>query len=358
MEGQKEKRIEWVDISKAIAIIFVLIDHSYSKAHNNYRLAVISFCSVSLFIFLMGVTSYWSYDRSSENLKSILWKKCRNILLPYIVASIVYSLAETHFFDLEVFLNHLVHFNASLPFYYVLLYLQLIFAVPILYALLKNIDRYNHPLLLILLLFAGITLFAIIAIRRSNILDVYGGGGIFLGGTYLILLFLGMTFGKFIRQIEKIGQKLPVLSFVSCFTALILWWSFLWNNGLRLDMHMPFGSGINPPGLSLMVSAVLVAFTVFSFEQLMRRYEWTFVSRGFLKLAWMGKHTLYVFLYHKFFLDFVFPALKSRGVVIQIPLLRCVVYFIFMISGSLLIEFVIKNLKKEVVELWTQAKAK
>lgn len=64
---QKEK---WINISKAVAIMAVMIDHIHGILYDSYNVLYASFFSVSLFVLLMGVTSYWSYDNSENKIGS------------------------------------------------------------------------------------------------------------------------------------------------------------------------------------------------------------------------------------------------------------------------------------------------
>lgn len=152
---------------------------------------------------------------------------------------------------------HLVYFNAADPFYFVLLYLQLIFVNTILYRTINRCNRMSRGRL-VLKGILGIVIIAISALTTqfSNILDVYGGGGRLFGGTYLSLFYVGMIIAPYLivrwKKIYLFGTVIGA-SFL-----WILWYRFVSKNQFQLDSRFPFGKGINPPGVTLMCYAVIV----------------------------------------------------------------------------------------------------
>lgn len=72
----KEERIKWIDNSKGIGIIFVMLGHCYIDT--KFTFWFISF-HMALFFFLSGYTF-----RIKENYFSFLKKKIRTLLIPYI----------------------------------------------------------------------------------------------------------------------------------------------------------------------------------------------------------------------------------------------------------------------------------
>ena len=65
----------WIDIGKSFAIIAVLTDHLYRILYSRGSIQYFSWFSVSLFILLMGVTTYWTFDKKNETIwnVSICW---------------------------------------------------------------------------------------------------------------------------------------------------------------------------------------------------------------------------------------------------------------------------------------------
>lgn len=130
----------WVNVGKAIAILAVLIDHTKGYCYTDNYIQIASFFSVSLFILLMGVTTYWSFSKSKISLKMKVGGRILKIISAYALAVLVYLVCLTHHIDLNEYLTYFVHFNIAGPHYYVLLYLQLLLISPLLFYALKKID--------------------------------------------------------------------------------------------------------------------------------------------------------------------------------------------------------------------------
>jgi len=175
-ELKESQRVLWVDLAKTVAIIGVIIDHTKALYNNNIRIAYFSYYNVSLFIFLMGVTSYWSSKKQSgEKVQKRILKSCKNILIPYIIATFVYSVLIDRKFDFVVFLNRLVHFNASGPFYYVLLYIQLLLIAPFVISLMKASEKFAYPFIFEVIGLLMACVISWLTTNYTNVLDVYGG---------------------------------------------------------------------------------------------------------------------------------------------------------------------------------------
>lgn len=86
------KKSEWIDFAKLLAILAVLLDHTGNILYTRHDIAYLSFYSVGVFIIIMGITSYWSFDRMHSNLGNKIKKKCLGIMIPYLVASFFYCI--------------------------------------------------------------------------------------------------------------------------------------------------------------------------------------------------------------------------------------------------------------------------
>ena len=83
MEIAAKKRIEWIDILRGVAIIFVIIGHlTYFPGNNALKEAIYSF-HMALFFVLAGCTTNLSYKNAS--LWQFVKKKSVALLLPYTV---------------------------------------------------------------------------------------------------------------------------------------------------------------------------------------------------------------------------------------------------------------------------------
>ncbi|MBE6878116.1 MAG: acyltransferase [Ruminococcaceae bacterium] len=81
---QNKKRIAWVDVAKAIAIIFVLIIHYDRRAAGRIAALGLMFC-VQLFFFLSGMFA----NCEKYSLKEYIKRQAKALMLPYAVFSVI-----------------------------------------------------------------------------------------------------------------------------------------------------------------------------------------------------------------------------------------------------------------------------
>ena len=342
---------KWIDSAKLLAILAVMTGHCQYVIYTNNRIAYTSCFSVSLFILCMGITSFWSYERYEEALYKKVINKCVKIIIPYAIATVIYVIADIHFFDWDVFVNRLLNFNASAPFYYVCLYLGLVIVSPVVYVYINWADDKKHAWSWNSFGFLVLVGFSVLSINYSNIKNIYGGGGVVFGGTYIILLYIGMLFGKYMR--EKPTRDKSVLTAIVTLIVTITWIIFIWNNQFKLDSYFPFGKGLNPPGISLMIYAILIFAFVYSLGNLVSDIKSDRFVKIYDKIAGLGKHTLYIFLYHRLFIDYLIPlAAEGLGISIETKILKALVYFIIMISGSISIEYIFAQIKSKLIKIY------
>lgn len=350
----KTQRAYWVDFAKLIAILAVLTDHTSGILYANQRVTIYSYFSVNVFIIIMGVTSYWSYSKYTGNIPTKVLQGCWKILRPYIIATFVYGILIDNHFNFLLFLNRLVHFSASEPFYFVLLYIQLLFVVPLFYYFLLKTSTSKYECVLELLALFIVLIVSGLTTTFTNILDVWGGGGKLFGGTYLILLYIGMLFGKHLNQLKFQRFSFAAIVFLFIIIVTIAWANYFARNPFQLDSHFTglFGYGLNPPSISLIIYAILVTLTVRMLDIIAHFIP--IASKTVSKVALLGKHTLYIFLYHRIFLDFFIPRMsyRTRLVISNIWFLR-LFYFVCMIGGSIIIEFVFEKVHSTVVKIYS-----
>lgn len=175
----KTTQVKWINCAKMVAILAVLIDHTSGILYTDSKIAEASYFSVSLFIIIAGMTNYSSYSRIDRRWKNVF--KCKKILVDYAIATFVYYFAQTRFFDLKTYLQLLIGFDATGPFYFVLLYLQLTLISRFLFHYLQRCsETMNKETLYEMLGMLFIIFFSAISTNYTNILDVYGGGGYYL----------------------------------------------------------------------------------------------------------------------------------------------------------------------------------
>lgn len=142
MLNNKAEYFKWIDFLKGLAIIAVVLDHMYGTVYIDYRIQLMSFYSVTLFIILAGITSYISMEKrriSNYNFRYVI-TRLKPVLVKYMVATIIITTYNMRFFDLKVVLDKVLNFTASGPFYFIVFFCQLIIVSPILYLFLKKVE--------------------------------------------------------------------------------------------------------------------------------------------------------------------------------------------------------------------------
>ncbi len=346
--GRIGKRTVWVDVAKFLAILAVMTDHTEGILYESSDVAYFSYYSVSLFIIVMGITTMWSYSRNSESLAKKVRNKCIGMIRPYVIATVIYCIFMYKSFDLEAVIYHLIRFNATGAFYYVLLYIQLVLISPVLFCIFEKTKGKKWGIAVEAASFVIVICISSWTTNHSNILGVYGGGGKLFGGTYLILLYLGMWVGKYYGKISVKTVPAGILAAIMlCCT--IAWWRFIANDKCQIDLRFPFGEGFNPPGISLGLYAVLMALMLYFLETALLSHPDGIPMKIMEAFAFLGKHTLYIFLYHRFILDIVIPYISAvSGIVIWNVWIKRIIYFLFMTGGSMLLEYILTHVRKAV----------
>ena len=147
----------------------------------------------------------------------------------------------------------------------------------------------------------------------------------------------------------RVFAKRSLLKSVSIFIIAgllwLVWWRFICTDRYTIDAKLPFGGGFNPPSISEFLLALSMLFACYGGITLFERNKYTIaIIKPF---AWIGKHTLYIFLYHRLFLDF----LLTPYVVIANVHVKRIVYLAVMFFGSILIDAAVNGLKNGYMKL-------
>lgn len=324
-------RIQWINWAKFVAICAVLVDHSYGILYSNHEVAWASYFSVSLFIIVSGMTSYISNQtRPDEKWHETFWRTSAKMIIAYLMAAFLCFVMKTRSFHVKEYCIGVLKFNIQGPFYFVALYLQLMIINRILYNLVSKLSLKKN-----FLLGGCILIIATVTTQYTNILNIYGGGGKLFGGTYLFCYYIGMMFIKY--DVFSDNIKRGIFFAVSGAIGYFVWWKFVCIDQLVIDSKLPFGSGMNPPGVSLFIMSILVLGLVYGLCMLLQRLNLNLVVDS---VSWLGAHTLYIFLYHRAFLD----VLSSR-IDLENQILKGIICFGAMVIGPMLIEWMMKVVK-------------
>ena len=307
-----------------------MVNHTYGVLFTDERFMWGSCYCVSLFILISGMLSYRSNLRHHYSYSKTVIHSLKKIVVAYIFATLIYDIFTYKIFDFTTFINNLILFNASGPLYYVLLYINLMLVSKILY----NFVAFKTRIFVIKDITIGYCVVAIayITTNYSNVLNIFGGGGKLLGGTYLFLFYLGMIFEKY-KILNRVTVVRSTATMVIGGIAFLICWHFACQDRLNTDNSMHFG-GFNPPGVTFMALALCMLLFCYGAFNLINQVKLLAWINKFI--SWLGSHTLYIFLFHRLWLDY----LLRPYVTISNPYIEYITYYGVMIAGSMLIEFI------------------
>lgn len=312
------KRIGLIDFLKGMAMLAVVVDHSFPVLYTNPNIQRFSFYSVTLFVFLSGITTYLSMQ--SKNVitydYSYVKKRIINVLIPYAVATGLSLIIINRFFDVGVFLKALVGFNTWTPYYFIVFFLQLVFISPVLFLIIKLIQKQKHKFLLYLFSVVIIIYLSSVFTKFTYVVDVYTAGRMILGGSYFLVFYLGLLFASFKLIINTTKQAATYsVIFIGLLSFFIIMYARQSPIILGLTNTLNFWQ-LNPPGVVLMVYATLVFGAFGSLYCLCEKTLPQNLMRIFTPIEVCGKYSMTIFLYHLLFLSL------CTQLVNQIPLIK------------------------------------
>ncbi|HJA92845.1 MAG TPA: acyltransferase [Candidatus Eisenbergiella merdipullorum] len=353
MKRTEKKSVIWIDCAKFLAILAVLVDHGKGILYEGETIQYISFFSVAVFFFLSGMTSWYSLERRRPEETFARWTARRvwRIFAPYMVAVAVCQFFKSGYsLSLGPYILWVLNFNLEGQFYFVLIYLQLIAAAPVLYLLTKYCRRGKFSFLWRLIYLGAAGTVSIFCMKHTFALQTYGGGNYLLGGTYLFLFVMGLIAADMQIRIRYRSRAVVCAAASTVVFAAVL--IFLLKDRLALDEAL-FGWAlrVNPPGITMTVYSLAVIFLIFSWCSLGVLTGSRAVARLLDALAWLGRYTLYIFLYHMLILEYLPAVLPFLD---EVSLLKAAVYLGVMIAlpvgGKLLYDRLRRSLLKKAAE--------
>ncbi len=280
-------RLVWLDFLKGLAILAVVANHVFDSRVPicpSDMFCELSFFKVSLFVICGGVSASLSFASCQE--PGSKWSKSVSRIVSllgyYTFALVLTRIVHTGRLDLDSFLSSWISFPAQ--FYFVLFFCELLLVAPIVHALLlKSRGKYLQSIACIV----GIMLVALYCMFCTKVPKVYGGGGHLLGGSYLFLFALGCFFALNV----PVSEKKTLIGIASVMMILLT---------VALARKIATGGSgglvwaLNPPGL-LRMGYALSLFIGFHF---LLKVRWLQSSRVVKWVAWLGRHSLDIFLYH------------------------------------------------------------
>lgn len=297
MSGMHE-RIKWIDAAKFVAWGGVMTQHVNNLFYYDQRIFKSTWYAVALFIIISGYLTACSYEKKGA---IHIRKRISDLLLTYSIATVLYVFYQERFLDVETLFFHIIHFDASGPFYYIWVYCQLIIISPILLGALNWADTEGKKKYLR----RTAVLMAVLFICYFNVtytsaFKLSSSGGHLGGGIWLFFWYMGMRLKAFLDYEFKYPK------FVFCLNVILLCiWEYIF---IFKDYIMYFPAMFGDTqisGLNWMhaLQAILVLLIVKSGIECVKSKNnsiWNIVVRV---ICLIGKNTLYIFLYHLLFLE-------------------------------------------------------
>ncbi len=209
--NKKDKLFE-LDYMRFIACFAVMIVHITATGVDEYIYGSFPYTLMLLinrslkfttpvFIFLSGVTSFYSYSNKNNKFNYIdfLIKRLSKVLAAYFIWCIIYYAAYIHLgyyaMDIGNFAKNVLQGTMSYHLYFVIIIVQMYIVGPLFYFLLKKTEKKIS-----ILIFAGIITYLCAEFIRFNLSD-----RLFLKYIvfYMLGIFVTMEYNKYLMWIKK-----------------------------------------------------------------------------------------------------------------------------------------------------------
>jgi hypothetical protein len=156
----------------------------------------------------------------------------------------------------------------------------------------------------------GVGVIAFLSIKYTFMLSV--PAGYMLGGTYLVLYYMGMVFAS--KNFKILNKTVHCCIAVVTLILVISWYMFIYHNNFAIDSKLPFGFGFNPPSVSLGIYGLLMGLFLFFAITLIECVDNVVVQTVIKILAKLGNYSLYIFLYHSLVRSIILRVLISNNI--------------------------------------------
>lgn len=250
-----KKHYKYLDALREIAMLAVVVDHTWQLAYSSEIILNLSSFLVTLFIFLAGITAFLSMDAKGIQGYDISYvkKRVKAVLVPYLISTAfcIFTNGWWHF-DFKEYVKAVILFNGEPAFYFVFFFLQLILVSPVLYLAVKVIfAKKKYHLLINTIIVALIVWIAYFCTEYTTMLDLHGAGYYLLGSSFLIVYFLGMICGVLLLN----GNSLKAVNVIGTISAagLVLYVAGVFLGYLtRNNYSLIYNKwSVNPPGFIL-----------------------------------------------------------------------------------------------------------
>lgn len=325
MVAQETNKKDWISIAKFGAIVGVILQHVHGYLYSNEHVGPSVCWAVGLFFMISGYNTLVSYERrKSFQIRGKLFR----IFVPYALSVGIYIIKSLHCFDMSVFWNALIHFDAVGPHYFVAGYLQLLLISPVLIGLVKWCEEKNR-FFRFCLSWIGIILICCVTTNWTNIVNISTGGGNLFAGPWLFFWFAGMFVGS-----EKpfCKGKMQLLSLILSTVLLIGWEYFFVIKGYNSNLSYIFGGSQVRMTWANAAEVILLFFWVKNVVEGFEKVSGKFGKAIMRPFVYIGDHTLYVYLYHILFLRVYQNRIDLTGGIYSF---LCI---LFIIAGPIVLE--------------------
>lgn len=343
-------RINWLDCAKTIAIMAVIIDHCNGLLYTNSQIAQASYYSTSLFVLLTGISASLSFDKDAKTNKIKIFRRLKNLFIQYLVATLIVTCFNNKFFDLKVFLSNLINFSAAGPYYYFVFLFQLIVISPFLIRWCKFCEKQKLSFFWHISTLLAMVILSAIAINYTFILAVHGGGRFLWGGTYCLLYYAGILLEEK-DCFKRRSRKFRLIMVVVLFGIWLIWWNGMCRGVLPFDKWLSrwWGEGFNPPSVNFMTFACITLFFCYAFFSLLDELQEADLIKWFINMfTWIGRNTLYIFLYHLLVGNIEFYVFTKFGMSLNGMVSR-IFYFIGMLVFPVAAKELFTGIRKRIV---------
>lgn len=249
-----KKRIKWIDIAKGMAIILMIVGHTIP--YNTFNIFIFSF-HMPLFVILSGIT--YKMPNNKGDIKNRLKKYVKQLLIPYIftllICTILFTLFNNNFSWLNVvkqfFKNLLwgngcdyvlfgINFKGVSPIWFLiaLFFSKLIFDIINYKTISKSIS--NNLVIYCFLALIGIMIGQFIWLPQNLDLVL----------VFLLYLYIGFTFNKYAKNIEKHKSVIFIICFI------------IWSICLGFDLNIELAVRKYPYGFLSIIESICASYCI------------------------------------------------------------------------------------------------
>lgn len=285
MDEQKTiKRVDYIDIAKAIGIILVILGHinNYNESIKPYIYAF----HMPLFFFLYGFSQNKKFINENK-IRSIIYRRFKSLIIPYILWALIYAGITPKNI---IFIMYGSHISLKTVSNSSLWYLPCFFISVSIYEIIKfilNKTKFNEKIKYVFLAGIGVCLFIIsLILPKFMSLGYLWGMDVALVGAFFIVI------GIFSRKIIEIKDiKLKHIAFFTLFLFIL---TFLYKIN-KIDYVLMAENNYGNP-IAFLISAVLGCYFVIMFSIFLDR-----IMKKRIKnyITFVGKNTLCIFAIQK-----------------------------------------------------------